>query len=124
MDEGTRTRISIARLRVGTKSRKQIGRIWWKSAADPPANPRMSVMRGDENAIPDAIITRAPIDSRRSLPYKYFLGVDGVGRYLVCTGDSGGKRASIIGFQIIRRPVLHVSVACARAPQFSSMIRK
>lgn len=84
-------------------------------------NPRMSTMHEDENAILDAIITRGAIDSTRSLPYKYFLGVDVSA--ISCMQGSDGKR-SIIGFQIIRRPVLHAGVACSRALQFSSMIRE
>lgn len=45
----------------------------------------------------------------RSLPYKYFLGVD-----VLAISCAGLVEASIIGFQIIRRPVLHVDVLRAR----------
>jgi len=59
---------------------------------------------------------------RRSLPYKYFLNADAL-RDISCTGLA---KASIIGFQIIRRPVLHAggAHAYARLSQFYSMTRE
>lgn len=45
----------------------------------------------------------------RSLPYKYFLGV-----YVLAISCAGLVEASIIGFQIIRRPVLHADILRAR----------
>jgi len=63
-------RISVIAVKGKTKCRKQIGRM--VEAGGPGESQNV----GDENAIPDTIITRALIHSRRSLPYKYFLGVD------------------------------------------------
>jgi len=59
---------------------------------------------------------------RRSLPYKYFLNADAPGD----TSCTGLAEASIIGFQIIRRPVLHAggAHAYARLSQFYSMTRE
>lgn len=69
-----------------------------------------STMREDENAIPDAIITRPRLD----VHFRINIFSARMCRwYTLCAGISRWK-TSIIGFQIIRRPVLHADVACAR----------
>lgn len=103
-----------SRLRIGRRGSKLIG--WWSRNR---LNPRTSTMRQDENAISDAIITRAP-STWRSLPYKYFLGVDVSAIPCVQVSD---RRHRLSDFKLSVGPYYTpMLLARARASQFSSMI--